>query len=376
MDQKEYSGWGSITKLEEIIKKENPKSIFLVTGKSSYTSSGAQEQIDIILAGIKTARFSDFCTNPKLEEIQRGINLFSQGKYDLVIAIGGGSSIDVAKSINVLSSNPESPENYIIGKVKIESKGKPFVAIPTTSGSGSEATKFAVIYIDKTKYSLSDDFLLPNYVIIDAQLTMSLPSYQTACTGVDALGQAIESYWSINSTSESQRYSKEAIGLILENLEEAVNNPNKINKTKVAKASNLAGKAINITQTTACHAISYPITSFYGIPHGHAVGLTLGEMLDYISLVSKEDCLDDRGVNYVTKSIRIILETMQVETPEEGRDKISSLMERIGLKTKLSQLGVEDIELIIKNGFNPKRVKNNPRKLTEEKLREILKRIS
>jgi alcohol dehydrogenase len=375
MNQKEYSGWGSIEKLEEIIRKEEPKKVFLVTGKSSYNSSGAQEQINRILYGIETKRFSDFSVNPKLEEIKIGIKSFKQNEYDLVIAVGGGSPIDVAKAINALSSNSGSPEDYVTGKIKVESKGKPFIAIPTTSGSGSEATKFAVIYIDKTKYSLSNDLIIPDYTIIDPQLTMSLPTNQTACTGMDALGQAIESYWSINSTLESKKYSKEAISLLFDNLEDAVNNPTRENKEKVARASNLAGKAINLTQTTACHAISYPITSHYGIPHGHAVGLTLGEMLVYISKVSEKDSLDERGPEYVSKSINEILQTMNANSSEEGRNKLTSLMESIGLKTKLSSLGVKDIELIIKNGFNPQRVKNNPRKLAEEELREILKRI-
>ena len=282
MNQKEYFGWGSIKNLEEIIKKENPKNIFLVTGKSSYTSSGAQEQIEKILFGMRITRFSDFSINPKLEEIQKGIDLFKKIEYDLVIAVGGGSPIDVAKSINLLSLNSESAKQYITGKSQILQAGKPFVAIPTTSGSGSEATKFAVVYINKQKYSLASDLLLPTYSIIDPQFVMSLPAYQTAATGMDALSQTIESYWSIHSTSESKGYSKDALKLLLENLEGAVNSPTKENKEKVAKASNLAGKAINITFTTACHAISYPLTSHYGVSHGHAVGLTLGEMLNYI----------------------------------------------------------------------------------------------
>jgi alcohol dehydrogenase len=375
MNQKEYFGWGSIKNLEEIIKKENPKNIFLVTGKSSYTSSGAQEQIEKILFGMRITRFSDFSINPKLEEIQKGIDLFKKIEYDLVIAVGGGSPIDVAKSINLLSLNSESAKQYITGKSQILQAGKPFVAIPTTSGSGSEATKFAVVYINKQKYSLASDLLLPTYSIIDPQFVMSLPAYQTAATGMDALSQTIESYWSIHSTSESKGYSKDALKLLLENLEGAVNSPTKENKEKVAKASNLAGKAINITFTTACHAISYPLTSHYGVSHGHAVGLTLGEMLNYIAKVSKKDCLDKRGPEYVTKSIKEILEIMQVETPEEGKNKIKTLMDKIGLKTKLSELGINEIELIIENGFNPQRVKNNPRKITKEDLKRILQQI-
>ena len=378
MPQKEYTGKGTITKLKEILSKHNPSNIFLVTGKTSYEKSGAKAVLDTTLKDYNTIHFSDFEANPKLPDIEKGIRLFKENNCDFVIATGGGSVMDVAKAINILAANDGKPEEYVKNIKTLENKGKILVTIPTTSGSGSEATHFVVIYVDKTKYSLGHKFMLADYAIVDYQFTMSLPKYQTASTGMDALGQAIESYWCINSTEESKKYAEEAIKLVMDNLTGAVNTSSEESKEAMAKAAHLAGKAINISKTTACHAISYPIAFHFNVPHGHAVALTLPQMLVYNSKVSEEDNLDKRGADYVKNTIKEIVNTIGAETVEDASEKITNLMKEISLGTRLSEVGIktnDDIKIIIKEGFNPDRVKNNPRKLTEEALRKILEDI-
>ena len=377
MIQTEFIGKGSVTYLKEILSDFHPKNIFLVTGKTSYERSGAKIILDSILKGHNMIHFSDLGANPKISSVEKGIELFKENHCDFVIAVGGGSVMDTGKLINIFAANPMEPVDYIKKKMKIESKGKTFVAVPTTSGSGSEATKFAVVNIGKTKSSLENDFIIPDYAIIDYRFTRSLSRYQTACTGMDALGQAIESYWGVNSTEESKKYSVEAIKLIMENLPEAVNNSEEA-REHMAKASFLAGKAINITRTAANHAVSYPITSYFNVPHGHAVGLTIPSMIVYNSQVIEEELLDKRGVDYVKKSIKEIINLIGEESAEGASKKITNLMKKIGLSVRLNELGIktdEDIEIIIENGFNPDRVKNNPRKLTEERLMKILNEI-
>lgn len=393
MEQKEYFGIGSINKLNNILEQERPKKIFLVTSKSSYEKSGAKEAIDPILNGYHITHFYDFETNPKLSDVEKGIKFFKENNCDFVIAVGGGSVIDIAKSINLFASNSSAieiaksnnlfPQNKSIstGELQreklIEKKGNTLVVIPTTSGSGSEATTFAVIYSEKIKASVDHPFLFPDYAIIDPQFTFSLPSYITACTGMDALSQGIESYWCVNSTKESKKYAKEAIQLAINNLSIATNKPSKESREAMAKAANLAGKAINITRTTAPHAISYPITAYFNVPHGHAVGLTLPQVLIYNSQVTEEELLDKRGTEYVKKTIKEIVNLLGTNNVEDASNKIKDLMIEIGLKRKLSELGIkdEDVEIIVKRGFNPNRVNNNPRKLTEEALREFLMEI-
>lgn len=375
---KEYFGNGTTVKLRDILNYHNPKRIFLVTGKSSYETSGAKDVIEPTFGRTNFVRFSDFETNPKLSDIEKGIRLMKENDSDLVVAVGGGSVIDVAKSINILSANEGKPLDYIHKKREIKNKGKPLVAIPTTSGSGSQATHFAVVYIGKTKYSLAHpDFMIPDYAIVDPRLTFSLPKEITASTGMDALCQAIESYWSINSTKESKDYAKEAIILSITNLSNAVNSRNGISREQMARAAHLAGKAINISQTTASHAVSYPITSYFGVPHGHAVALTIPEMLVYNAGVTKEDLADKRGGEYITSTVNGLIKILGCRSVEGASDKLRLMMKNIGLKSRLSELGIDEngIETIIKNGFNPDRVKNNPRKLTEESLRQMLIRI-
>ena len=378
MLQQEYIGFNSINNLKNILSRHHPLNIFLVSGKNSYEKSGAKAILDVILTNYNVVHFHDFDVNPKLTDIKKGIKIFMKNKCDFVIAVCGGSAIDIAKSINLFAANIEEPIEYIKKGKNIENKGNTLIAIPTTAGSGSEATHFAVIYIDKIKYSLENYFILPDYAIVDPQFTMSLPKSLTASSGIDAFSQAIESCWSINSTKESKKHAKEAIKLTIKYLPKDVGNTSEESREAMAKAAHLAGKAINISKTTACHAISYPITSYFSVPHGHAVALTLAKMLEYNSKVTEKDLLDKRGIDYVRDIIKEISNLIGAKNTEEASKKITNLMKEIGLKTKLSKLGIktdEDIEIIIKNGFNPDRVKNNPRKLTKKALRKILNSI-
>ncbi|MEK6846392.1 MAG: iron-containing alcohol dehydrogenase, partial [Nanoarchaeota archaeon] len=185
----------------------------------------------------------------------------------------------------------------------------------------------------------------------------------------------------------SQMYAKEAIQLTLAHLEKAVNSasstkrPDSEARANMSRAANLAGKAINITATTACHAISYPFTSYFNVPHGHAVALTLGEMMVHNANVQKEDCLDGRGLLYVQNVMTEISQLFgfpaELSSAEKVREKINLLMEQIGLERNITKLGVkseEDMQLILSN-VNLERLKNNPRQLTSDELKKILKRL-
>jgi len=143
------------------------------------------------------------------------------------------------------------------------------------------------------------------------------------------------------------------------------------------RASNLAGKSIRITKTTTCHSVSYPITSYFGIPHGHAVGLTLAEMLVYNSEVTEEGCNDSRGAEYVKRTIGELVEMFGEKDIKKTHERIENLMMFIGLEPRLSKLGIgeKDKKIIIQKGFKLERVKNNPRVLTQDGLKNILEHI-
>ena len=275
---KEYIGLGTIKSLVEIFDTVAPNYVLLVTGKDSYASSGASSLVEPYLSGFKCTRFYDFYANPALEDIEKGIQIFRKVSPDIVVAVGGGSVMDMAKAINILSQNEGNAREYIEGK-EIVQKGKPLVAIPTTAGSGSEATHFAVAYINGRKYSLAHHSMMPDWAIADPEFTYRLPKKITAATGMDALSQSIESLWSLKATEESKRYARESAVLVLQNLRQAVNEPDSISRDAMMRAAHLSGKAINISKTTASHAMSYPLTVHFGIPHGHAVALTLPRLV-------------------------------------------------------------------------------------------------
>jgi phosphonopyruvate decarboxylase len=363
-------------KLKKFLEKNKAQRIFLVTGKKSYSTSGAQQMFSSVLRNYKVTQFNDFTPNPTVEDLEKGIKIFRKNNYDAVIAIGGGSVIDIAKLINIFSAERGRAISYIKGKKVLKSVGKPLVAIPTTSGAGSEATCFAVVTINKVKHSVIHESILPTVSIVEPALTMSMPPSVAAATGMDALAQAIESYWSVNSTSVSKRFSTNAINIILNNIVPSVTKPTKASRAALARAAYLAGKAINITQTTAPHALSYFLTSNFNIPHGHAVALTLGAVFVQNSNVSSKDVIDKRGKKYVKKIMNELEHLLGVKSAGAASKKIENIMKKIGLETKLSKLGVEqsDVRKIV-SAVNTERLKNNPRRYSKQELRLMLEEI-
>jgi alcohol dehydrogenase class IV len=377
MKQKIYRGYNSYKKIYYILKELAPKKIFLVTGKKSYFLSGAKNLLSEFINKYNYFRFYDFEINPKLKDLINGINIFNREKCDIIIGVGGGTVMDIAKSISILATQKGDLEEFIKGEISLKERQIPSIMIPTTAGTGSESTHFSVIYINKTKYSLAHNSMLSNFVILDPLFTKNLPPYIKACTSMDALCQAIESFWSTNSTEESRTYSKQAIELVMSYIVKNVNNPNTISREKMLIASNLAGKAINIAKTTAAHSVSYPITSYFNVPHGHAVALTLPYFIEFNNNVSLENLQDNIGIEFIKDRMSELFIMLKVKTANEAKDKILSIMKEIKLETELSKLGInkDNIDIIIENGFNPQRMKNNPRLVSERDLRDLLIKI-
>ena len=253
----------------------------------------------------------------------------------------------------------------------------PLVAVPTTSGSGSEATHFAVVYIERKKYSVAHRSLRPSVAIVDPLLTYGLSPRLTAIAGMDALCQAIESLWSVGSCAESESWASEAVTLIMAILEVAVLKPTPASRESMSRAAHLAGKAIDITKTTAPHALSYALTTEYGIPHGHAVALTLGSLLEFNFNVSDENSNDSRGASHVREVLKTICSLMGARDCAESRESIGRLMDSIGLETHLGPLGITTPLMCatLAARVNPERLANNPRLATREQLSELLAQL-
>ena len=359
--------------LIKLVKEHKIERIFLVRGGKSYANTGAELFIKKLVGDIEIVSFYDFDINPNVVDLSRGVDLFRTNKFDLIIAIGGGSVLDMAKLISVFANQNDDFEE-IIKSNKISNNSKtPLLAIPTTAGTGAEATHFAVVYIGKSKYSVADDNILPNYVYLSSMFSNYAKSYLTACTGLDAFSQAIESVWSVNSNEESMGYGLNAIELIWNNIAKAVNSNDKEAKYAMQEASYLAGKAINITKTTAPHAISYTFTSYYDIPHGHAVSISLPYFMKYNYYVEEEDCTDNRGFMSVKNRIDKILDILGLNILEV-EEALIKFFELLGIEININKLILEfDKELII-NNVNTERLSNNPRMVTKETINSFIEK--
>lgn len=348
MKQQEYIYPGAINKLHDIIVEHNPKNILLVRGNNSFIKSGVREALLPTLENYSVCEFTGFSVNPKLEEAQIGFDLFKNSKSSIIIAVGGGSVIDTAKIIKYLAIK-ENRDNSSI----------PFIAIPTTAGTGSEATHFAVVYINGEKHSWANEALIPTFAIVDASLHNGQSNYQMAVSGIDAFAQGIESMWSVNSTEESRKYSAKAIKLIWENLEDAINE-NKDALVRIAEGANWAGKAINIAKTTAPHALSYGFTSKFGLPHGHAVALFLPFFFLTHKKVNEENCKDTRGKEWTFNIMTKISAIINVKM-DELEQHIQLFISDCGINTNFQELGITKsiFKELIEN-VNQDRMYNNP----------------
>ena len=361
-----------ISNLREILKDKNR--IFLVTGKKSFKKSGAKALLSEYLKDKEIMRFSDFKTNPEMEDLKSGIEIFKSFKPEIVIAVGGGSVIDIAKLINIFSYQKFTPEKIINDKKNIKKEGLKLIAIPSTTGTGSEVTQFSVVYKDKKKYSVDHEYLTPTDFIIEPKLALSLPSYEMSCSAFDALSQATESFWSVNSSEESKSYSKKAIKLLIKSINPAIISRNLDDIKNLFLGANLAGRAINLTRTTAPHAFSYPLTSRFGIPHGHAVAVLLGKFFVVNSNPSPENIVDQRGKKYLDEMSRELFDLFECKTSQECEKYWYDLMRKLSLETNLKKLGINDMKDIrtIFNNVNFERLKNNPTLVTEDKFSDIL----
>lgn len=221
--------------------------------------------------------FSRFTSNPKYEEMLSGLTLFKEKNCDALVSIGGGSCIDVAKAIKLsLNSNLESGVPTF--RQKYQHASICHIAVPTTSGTGSESTRHSVLYLNGEKQSISNSAILPEYVTLHSTFIITVPDYQKKCTAMDAFCQCVESLWSRKATKESKKYALKGIQLFAKSYRGYINNNTEDIKA-VQVSANLSGKAINISETTAGHAMSYKITSLYGIPHGHAVAMAINSIL-------------------------------------------------------------------------------------------------
>ena len=356
MSQKIING---IANLPEILKEVGCKKLFLVID-SSYPFLNIKDAIEVL--PVDKVKFSDFTPNPLYEQVCNGIELLKNSRCDTILAVGGGSAIDVAKCIKLAvlakEGNAAIIPPLVSQRLTIDGSKIPFIAIPTTAGTGSESTHNAVMYYEEAKQTVTNDGVLPDYAILEPSVLKTLPLYQKKCTMMDALCQGIESWWSVNSTDESKVYSKKAIELIMANWRKYIFENDDEAAAQIMLAANYGGRAINITQTTAAHAFSYKITSIYKLPHGHAVAVGLPVIWKYM-LGNFDRCTDARGINYLENIFSDISKSMESSNPTEAIEVFEQMMNEMELENPVSVNKNEDLT-VLATSVNPVRLKNNP----------------
>lgn len=365
-----------IGRLPEILKEIGCKRLFLVVD-SSYPFLNIKDAIEA-LPVMEMVTFSNFTPNPLYEQVCEGVEMLKTSQCEAILAVGGGSAIDVAKCIKLAvlakEGNAAIIPPLVSQRLPIDGNKILFVAIPTTAGTGSESTHNAVMYYEGSKQTVTNDGILPDYAILEPTVLKTLPLYQKKCTMMDALCQGIESWWSVNSTDESKEYSKAAVELIMANWRQYIFDNDDDAAKVIMLAANYGGRAINIAQTTAAHAMSYKITSLYNLPHGHAVALCLPEIWDYM-IGHTNNCADIRGERYVRDVFESISRSVGASSTEEAIRIIRNMMAEMGLGFPSFVNDAEaELELLCKS-VNPIRLKNNPVRLDYNSIYSFYYRI-
>ena len=300
--------------------------------------------------------FNEVTPNPNHHEVKKGIRQFIEKDCDCIISIGGGSVIDVAKCITILDEKKDNP-------VTLKSPRCTHLAVPTTAGSGSESTKFAVIYNDGEKLSIEHKKLAPDFVLLEPAFLETLPLYQKKSTLLDALCQAIESMWAKDATEISTAYAMQAKEVILNNAETYLAG-DKASARIMLKASNLSGRAINITKTTAAHAMSYKLSTTFGLAHGHAVALCLPPVWEHYIENGKLRFREQEKQKADLKNFIDFTEKLDVLS-------VSAFRKVRGRASKQGRVSVAHFV----DSVNIQRLKNHPIKISKHELAYMYKRI-
>tara|TARA_B100001109_G_scaffold135746_1_gene110428 strand:+ start:204 stop:1298 length:1095 start_codon:yes stop_codon:yes gene_type:complete len=361
-----------ISSSEDILKYINDKSfkkIFVLCGKKSFVNSGAEN----LLKNISNKEIKLFYKKseiPILEELIEIIKDIKNFKPDLFLAIGGGAVIDYAKIANVVDIRPDLAELIVNYTYPFKKKYTKLAVIPTTAGSGAEVTSNAVIYVDGIKHSFESELLIPDHFFLIPEFLISAPNKIKASSGFDAIAQALESLVSRKSNDKSVEYASKSLRVSVNSFISFINDPNMKNATEMSIASNLAGKAISISKTTAPHAASYPFTSLFNISHGHAVSLFFEKFFkfNYDNLDKSETSFD------LKKRFDLIFNLFDVQDINGFNSKISLIKKSANLEDDLTKFNIDIIkssEDVLK-GINLLRLGNNPVKIDGKDILNII----
>ena len=341
----------------------------LVCG-NSFCKNGVADEFLRLGGGKIVEIFSDIRPNPTTDNVNDCVRLMRKVDADFAVALGGGSPMDCCKAACAIARGDDNIEPYhSLGKPISAKEAIPMIAVTTTSGTASEVTNISVLTdINKNlKQPMNDPAMYPKIAVIDPELTLTVPPQVTASTGLDVLSHAIESYWSTLNQPICSACSIYAARLVFEWLEKAYTEPENLTaREKMAEASIVAGVAFSHPRTTGSHACSFPLTNIYGIPHGEACAFTL----DYFVKFNAKHADSDGRLDALAKDCGF-------DSAYEMADEISAMKKRMGMRSRLSEIGCtsdEQIAELTKKSMSML-MKRNPIELSESDIGEMYNKL-
>jgi alcohol dehydrogenase len=348
---------------------ENP----LIVTDEILERIGVVEKLTSLLEGLSYGVYTGVKPEPEVAIVEDCTNMFLSGKHDGLIALGGGSAIDIAKAVSGFAGF-DGPIDALFGTDLVPRKGAPIIAIPTTAGTGSEVTNIAILS-DTTaqlKKGIVSDYLLPDVAIVSPEMTVTMPQSVTAASGIDALVHAIEAYISVNASPITDALALGSMKMIAKYLPKAYANPNHMEaRENMATASLMAGMAFGNAGVAAVHALAYPLGGRYHIPHGVSNALLLPYVMEWNKIASTErfrDIAEALGQN--TSSLS------DSEAATSAVEAMRSLCEAVNIPKGLRSFNIpeSDIRSMAEDASEITRLlKNNPRILSTDEIEKIYK---
>ncbi len=344
-------GAGSIKKLPEAVKKQNIKSVLIVTDKV-IESLGLMNSLLAGLdeAGIKYIIFNEVQPNPSVENIEDARKLYLENACGGFIAFGGGSPIDCAKVAAARIANPKKSVKKMRGILRVTHKLPPLFAVPTTAGTGSESTIAAVVKDMATheKYAVTDAKLRPRFAVLDPELTVGLPPHITGSTGMDALTHAVEAYIGKSNTKYTAECARKAVKIIFDNIEKVYADGSDIDaREQMLVASNYAGLAFTRAYVGYVHAIAHTFGGIYNTPHGYANAVVLPYVLEYFGEKIHPRLAELGDIAGVTQAGQ-----SDAQKANAFIDAIKELKTKLGIPAHIEEIKDEDIPLIVKRALH------------------------
>jgi alcohol dehydrogenase class IV len=375
--QAAYLGTGAVSRLEQALTARGVSRVLFVHGRTSYERSGAADVVRQLPAWFRTDYFDGVRPNPGVEQVRSGVAAARRFGPDVVVGIGGGSALDVAKAVAVLSVQRADPASCVRDPALITARRTAaLVLMPTTAGSGSEMTRFATIYVDGVKHSVDLDQMRADVVLVDPALCSSLSVGHAVAGGLDALCHAVESLWSVAAAKRSRELAWAALTHLLPALSAATGHGRHTGPgvlDDMCLGASLAGAAIDLTRTTAAHALSYPLTARLGLPHGVAVAVHLRWLLSRHAVIADRECRHPEGAAAVRQYVADVQRLARDTHGDDLEHLISGLLAQAGQPTDIQDLRLAENPWRheFAGALHSRRGDNNPCVLTDADVRKL-----